>query len=81
MTTPSNALTDDAIRAASLAKGFADVSVVSQRVQDRAGALDVGAWLVLSVKRHADDDWELLGRRRTEAELVAVIQRQSDNVN
>ncbi len=44
-------------------------------------ALDVGAWLVLSVKRHADDDWELLGRRRTEAELVAVIQRQRDNVN
>jgi hypothetical protein len=75
MMTNSNASTD-AIRTASMAKGFTDVSVVSQRVSDRPGVLDVGAWLVLSVKRQADGDWELLGRRRTEEELLAVIERQ-----
>ncbi len=76
MTTNSPESTNDPIRAAAIAKGFADVSIVSQAVQDRPGVLDVGAWLVLSVKRQATDDWELLGRRRTEAELLKVIQNQ-----
>ena len=76
MTTNSPASADNTIRAAAIAKGFADISVVSQAVQDRPGVLDVGSWLVLSVKRQAGDEWELLGRRRTEAELLKVIQGQ-----
>jgi hypothetical protein len=76
MTTNSTAVIDDTIHAAAIAKGFADASVVTQNVQDRNGALDVGCWLVLSVKRQAGDEWELLGRRRTEAELLSMIQGQ-----
>ena len=81
MTTNSPALTEDPIRAAAISKGFADVSIVQQYVQDRTGVLDVGAWFVLSVKRQADDEWELLGRRRTEAELLKVIQGQKISEN
>jgi hypothetical protein len=68
---------NDEIRTAATAKGFADISIVPQTVQDRGGALGTGGWLVLSVKRQADDAWELLGRRRTEAELLGVIQKQA----
>lgn len=64
---------DDAIRAAAIAKGYSDASVVTQNVQDRPGALDVGSWVVLSIKRNPDDDWELLGRRRTRDELLKML--------
>jgi hypothetical protein len=73
MTIISNASTDDTIRVAAIAKGFADASVVTQNVQDRTGVLDVGAWFVLSVKRSAGDNWELLGRRRTQGELLQLL--------
>jgi len=73
MTNPPSA-PNNSIRDAATAKGFADVSIVSQYVQKRTGVLDDGAWLVLSVKRQAGDDWELICRRRTEAELLTVIQ-------
>ena len=76
MTTNQTPMIDNTIRAAAIAKGFADASVVTQNVKDRNGALDVGAWLVLSVKRQASDEWELLGRRHTEAELLSMIQGQ-----
>lgn len=72
----SLATISDFIRAAATAKGFADSSIVTQSVKEKPGVLDVGSWFVLSVKRQSDDDWELLGRRRTEAELLVVIQRQ-----
>lgn len=74
MTTNLTASTDDTIRAAAIAKGFADASVVTQHVQDRTGVLDVGAWFVLSVKRSAGDEWELLGRRRTQGELIQLLR-------
>ena len=72
---------NDQIRTAATAKGFAEISIVPQTVQDRGGALDTGGWLVLSVKRKAGDAWELLGRRRTEAELLNVIQKQQASRN
>lgn len=72
--TASTTTTDDAIRAAAIAKGYSDASVVTQKVQDRAGALDVGNWSVLSIKRNAGDDWELLGRRRTPGELLELLR-------
>jgi hypothetical protein len=74
MTTNTTAPLDDAIRAAAIAKGYSDASVVTQKVQDRPGALDVGNWSVLSIKRKAGDDWELLGRRRTPDELLAMLR-------
>jgi hypothetical protein len=73
MTTTATPI-DDAIRAAAIAKGYSDASVVTQKVQDRPGALDVGNWAVLSIKRTAGDDWELLGRRRTADELLAMLK-------
>jgi hypothetical protein len=73
MTTTGTTI-DDAIRAAAIAKGYSDASVVTQKVQDRPGALDVGNWAVLSIKRSAGDDWELLGRRRTADELLAMLK-------
>ncbi len=77
----NSTLPNDEIRTAANAKGFADISIVTQTVQDRGGALDTGAWLVLSVKRQSGDDWELLGRRRTQAELLNVIQKQQAGQN
>jgi hypothetical protein len=74
MTTNTTTATDDAIRAAAIAKGYSDASVVTQKVQDRPGALDVGSWAVLSIKRTAGDDWELLGRRRTPGELLELLR-------
>jgi hypothetical protein len=74
MTTNSTITIDEAIRAAAIAKGYSDASVVTQKVQDRPGALDVGSWSVLSIKRNAGDDWELLGRRRTPEELLALLR-------
>ena len=65
---------DDAIRAAAIAKGYSDASVVTQKVQDRPGALDVGSWSVLSIKRNAGDEWDLLGRRRTPDELLELLR-------
>jgi hypothetical protein len=73
MTTTATSI-DDAIRAAAIAKGYSDASVVTQKVQDRPGALDVGSWAVLSIKRTAGDEWELLGRRRTADELLAMLK-------
>ena len=73
MTTTATTI-DDAIRAAAIAKGYSDASVVTQKVQDRPGALDVGNWAVLSIKRAAGDEWELLGRRRTADELLAMLK-------
>jgi hypothetical protein len=73
MTTNSTTTIDEAIRAAAIAKGYSDASVVTQKVQDRPGALDVGSWAVLSIKRNAGDEWELLGRRRTADELLKML--------
>jgi hypothetical protein len=74
MTTNSTITTDETIRAAAIARGYSDASVVIQKVQDRPGALDVGNWSVLSIKRSAGGDWELLGRRRTPAELLELLR-------
>lgn len=74
MTTNTTVSIDDTIRAAAIAKGYSDASVVTQKVQDRPGALDVGNWSVLSIKRNAGDDWELLGRRRTPDELLELLR-------
>jgi len=74
MTNNSITTIDDTIRAAAIAKGYSDASVVTQKVKDRPGALDVGDWSVLSIKRTAGDDWELLGRRRTPDELLALLR-------
>lgn len=76
MTTNLTDTIEDTIRDAARAKGFADASIVPQNVQDRIGALDVGGWFVLSVKRQAEDDWELLGRRRTKEELIGLVNAQ-----
>ena len=74
MTTNSTAVIDKTIHAAAIAKGFFDATVVTQTVQDRFGALDVGSWFVLSVKRSVSDEWELLGRRRTQGELIQLLR-------
>jgi hypothetical protein len=73
MTINSQKTFDDSMRAAAIAKGYADVSVVQLSVQKRPGALDVGTWFVLSVKRLAGDEWAVLGRRRTQVELLTLI--------
>ena len=74
MTTNTKNSIDETIRAAAIAKGYSDASVVTQKVQDRAGVLDVGSWAVLSIKRTPEDDWELLGRRRTPEELLQLLK-------
>jgi hypothetical protein len=63
---------DDAIRAAAKARGYADAAVARQYVHG-SHQLDAGEWLVLSVKRHEGDEWQLLGRRRTRQELLAML--------
>lgn len=66
-------ITETAIRTAAIAKGYAEVSVAPQTV-NRQSAPDAGDWFVLSVKRHDDDDWKMLGRRRTRGELIELLR-------
>jgi hypothetical protein len=81
MTVASNDSADNAIRTAAINQGFADASVVQHRARDQKDGLDKGTWFVLSVKRHNGDEWELLSRRRTEAELLTVIENQRVSPN
>ena len=74
MTTKAIRATDDAIRQAVIERGFADASVVIQNVLERPGVLDGGKWFVLSVC-YREGEWEVLGRRRSRAELLALAKR------
>ena len=38
---------------------------------------DLGVWFTLAVKRLADSAWEVVGRRRTRGELLAMIEKRS----
>ena len=73
MTIDPNTAIDNAIRAAALAKGYANAVIVPQLIRERKDSLDSGTWFVLSVKRKAGDDWEVRGRRRTAAELEQLL--------
>ena len=73
MTSNSSQVTDNTIRAAAIAHGFTDISIISQRILERAGAMDAGEWLLLSTKRNDDADWEFVGRRKTKGELVGLL--------
>ena len=73
MTTYPNAVIDNDIRAAAISKGYADASIAHQHVRKQKNTLDAGSWFVLHVKRQAEDDWELRGRRRTETELAQLL--------
>ncbi len=75
MTTKAIRATDDAIRQATIERGCCDASIVPQFVKDYPGVLDGGAWYVLSVRYRDDADWEVLGRRRTRAELLQLAKR------
>jgi hypothetical protein len=81
MTVASDQSTDNPIRTAAIAQGFVDASVVQHTARDRKDGLDKGTWFVLSVKRQIGDEWELLSRRRTEAELLTVIHNQRVSAN
>jgi hypothetical protein len=61
------------IRAAAILKGFADASVARQYVRSE-GSIDFGEWWVLSVWREDAEEFEVLGRRRTKAELLTMIE-------
>ena len=65
---------DNAVRAAALANGFADVSILSQMIRDRPGVMDAGEWFLLSTKRHDGAEWEFLGRRKSKDELVGLLE-------
>jgi hypothetical protein len=65
--------TEFTLRSAAIAQGYAAISVAPQTV-NRTSAPDSGDWFVLSIKRQAGDDWELLGRRRTRLELLAMVK-------
>jgi len=81
MATTSAPLADNQIHAAAIAKGFVEVSVVQHTSREQKDAWDKGVWFVLSVKRNAGEDWDILGRRRTVPELLAVLQNQQGNSN
>ena len=81
MATSSAPLADNEIHAAATAKGFAEVSVVQHTSREQKDALDKGVWFVLSVKRKTGDDWDILGRRRSVPELLAVLHKQQDSKN
>lgn len=73
MTKEPISMIDTAIRTAAIAKGYADALVVPMHSRERKDSLDAGNWFVLSIKRQAGDDWEVRGRRRTEAELTQLL--------
>ena len=73
MTLESNTAINDALRTAALAKGYADATAVPQYIKERKDCLDSGTWFVLSIKRQAEDEWEVRGRRRTETELMQML--------
>ena len=38
---------------------------------------DLGVWFTLAVKRLADSAWEVVGRRRTQDDLLGMIEKRS----
>jgi hypothetical protein len=79
MAASSVPLADNELQAAAIAKGFVEVSVVQHTSREQKDALDKGVWFVLSVKRKAGDDWDILGRRRTVPELIGILNKQCGN--
>jgi hypothetical protein len=75
MASPSEPVTDDTIQTLARERGYADASVVPLTVSERnAFEGDQGPWFVLSVKRNADDEWQMIGRRRTKADLIGLLK-------
>lgn len=81
MATNSTSVTDNHIRDAAIAQGFADASVAQHTSRGQKEALDKGIWFVLSVKRNLGDDWDVLGRRRTVPELLSVLHNYQVRAN
>ena len=71
----STLATDEAIRRAAIERmGCVDGSIVRQTLPGKHP--DGGTWFVLAVKRSADSEWELIGRRRTKAELWRMAENR-----
>jgi len=67
--------TDASIRNAAIAHGWIDAAIIQQTENERFALPETqGEWLCLSVKLHCDDDWQLLGRRRTRGELLGLLR-------
>ena len=79
MVTITNQVTNETIRAAAIAAGYADASVV-RYVELRPYRLDgppvsERTWLSLALKRRPDSRFEVVGRRQTRVELLRLVQR------
>ena len=81
MATNSTTVTDNQVRDAAIAQGFADASIVQHTSRGQQEPLDKGIWFVLSVKHNLGDDWGVLGRRRTVPELLSVLHNHQVRTN
>lgn len=69
---------DNTIRDAAIAAGYADALVT--RYFQTSGYTELtinehGAWFALAIKRASDDEFEVIGRRRSRAELLQLVKR------
>jgi hypothetical protein len=73
-----NRSVDDALQAAALARFGAGAAVSVTRYLDRApDSRERVTWYVLSVKRHAGAEFEVIGRRQTRGELLGLLEKAS----
>jgi hypothetical protein len=79
MATATDLITEKTIRAAAIAAGYAD-ALVDRYVEQRPYHFEgeplplPKVWFLLSVQRSVGSEFELMGRRRTKAELMGLIR-------
>jgi hypothetical protein len=66
-------ISDRDIIDAARARGYHDAAVVVQNIPEHKHDFDHGRWFGMFVKFTAGDDWQLIGRRRTRQELLAML--------
>ncbi len=66
--------TENEIRQLAVEKFHAvDAAISRMEARDYAGCVDAGTWYVLSVRQHLGGEWEVIGRRRSRAELLTML--------
>lgn len=56
----------------------ADAEIIRQLVPERGTVNgESGEWFCLGIRQHPGSSWECIGRRRTRAELLSMVQNRT----
>jgi hypothetical protein len=78
----STLATADMIERAAVDRYGAHAASVVRYVETHGGALGLGgAWYALAIQREAGDEWAVVARRRTKAELLEFVENRTYKVS